>query len=207
MWIELINEIESTGLSFDQFLALYKLYSYEYGARIIEYNSDMINTYIELEDKKLIKIITNDNGALTFHLREDGKVLMDKFLSKSIEINKPVTTEIKDKNHMFEEFWMTFPNSDEHSIYKKTRVLKAGKDNCKRKYFEYLRQGIKHEDIIKALRYEIKLRRDNNNGQNKMTYMKNSLTWLNQKEFEILLETMDEDQVNNSSDDWTSNSI
>jgi len=207
MWLNTINEIESTGLSFDQFLALYKLYSYEKNARIIDYNSDMINTYIELESQRFIKIITNENGALTFHLREDGEVLIERFLNKSIEINKPVITEVKDKNHMFEEFWALFPTSDEHSIYKKTRLLKAGKENCKRKYLEYLRQGIKHEDIIKALKYEIKLRRDNNNGQNKMTYMKNSLTWLNQKEFEIILETMTEDQNSNSSDDWTSNSI
>ena len=37
--------------------------------------------------------------------------------------------------------------------------------------------------------------------------MKNSLTWLNQKEFEIILETMSEDNNSTSNDDWTSNSI
>ena len=207
MWIEIVNKIETLKLSFDEFLILYKMYSYENKIKDITYNSDMINTYLELESKNLIKIITNKNGALTFHLREKGNIIMNEFLDIPITTTTPITTEIQNKNHMFEEFWLLFPNSDQHSIYKKTRLLKAGKEACRIKYNDYLKKEIKHTDIIKALKYEIKLRRDGNNGQNKMTYMKNSLTWLNQKEFEVILETMDEDTLDNSSDDWTSNSI
>lgn len=208
MWTELIEKIESLGISFDEFLILYKMYSYENNVRDIPYSSDMINTYLELESKNLIRIIENENGALTFFLRENGTVMIDSFLDKPDTTNKTVKTPIKDKNHMFEEFWLTFPSSDEHSIYKKTRILKAGKDACKRKYIDYIKAGADHNDIIKALKYEIKLRRDSNNGQNKMTFMKNSLTWLNSKEFEIILETMEEDvDSNNSSDDWTTNRV
>lgn len=207
MWLETVEEIERTGLSFDEFLALYKLYSYENNTKLIDYSSDMLNTYVILESKRFIKIITDENDRLTFHLREEGNILIEGFLNQTITHNKPVITEKKDNNKLFEEFWSTFPTSDEHSIYKRTRFLKAGKDNCKRKYIEYLKQGVNHEDIIKALKYEIKVRKDNNNGQNKMTYMKNSLTWLNQREFEIILETIDEDRVDNSSEDWTSNTV
>ena len=209
MWDLIIDKIESTGLTFDEFLSLYKVYSSENNTRKIQYNSDMLNSYLEIEGKGLIKIITNDNGALTFYMREAGNILIKSF-NENPETSEPpqqIEKKITNNNHKFEEFWLIFPNSDEHGIFKKTRILKAGKDNCKRKYIDYLNQGIKHEDIIKALKYEIKLRRDVNNGQNKMTYMKNSLTWLNQREFDIILETMDEEQNDNSSDDWTSNSI
>lgn len=210
MWDLIIDKIESTGLTFDEFLSLYKVYSNEHSTRKINYSSDMLNSYLEIEGKGLIKIITNENGALTFYMRENGKLLIEQF-NENPETSKPpqqVEQKLTNNNHKFEEFWLTFPNSDEHGIFKKTRILKAGKDNCKRKYIEYLTKGSEHIDIIKALKYEIKLRKDVNNGQNKMTYMKNSLTWLNSKEFEIILETMDEETVQNSSnDDWTSNSI
>lgn len=209
MWDLIIDKIESTGLTFDEFLSLYKVFSSENNIRKIQYNSDMLNSYLEIEGKGLIKIITNDNGALTFYMREAGNILIKSF-NENPETEQPpqqIQQKLTNNNHKFEEFWLTFPNSDEHGIFKKTRILKAGKDNCKRKYIEYLTKEVKHEDIIKALKYEIKLRRDVNNGQNKMTYMKNSLTWLNTKEFEIILETMDEETNDNSSDDWTSNSI
>lgn len=209
MWDLIIDKIESTGLTFDEFLSLYKVYSNEHSTRKINYSSDMLNSYLEIEGKGLIKIITNENGALTFYMRENGKLLIEQF-NENPETSKPpqqVEQKLTNNNHKFEEFWLTFPNSDEHGIFKKTRILKAGKDNCKRKYIEYLTKGSEHTDIIKALKYEIKLRKDVNNGQNKMTYMKNSLTWLNSKEFEIILETMDEEISDNSSDDWTSNSI
>lgn len=208
MWDLIIDKIESTGLTFDEFLSLYKVYSSENNTRKIQYNSDMLNSYLEIEGKGLIKIITNDNGALTFYMREAGNILIKQF-NENPETSQPpqqIEQKLTNNNHKFEEFWLTFPNSDEHGIFKKTRILKAGKDNCKRKYIEYLTRGIEHSNILKALKYEIKLRKDVNNGQNKMTFMKNSLTWLNQKEFEIILETMDEEN-NNSSDDWTSNSI
>ncbi len=211
MWELLIQKIINIGLSFDEFLALYKLYSFKYNVTKIDYNSDLLNTYLSLESKGLIKIITDEKGVMHFHIREKGKVLIEEFNEKPIK-EQPLQ-QIKEENKItnkdkFEEFWSLFPNSDEHGIFKKTRLLKAGKENCRRKYTEYLTRGDNHDDIIKALKYEIKLRRDVNNGQNKLTYMKNSLTWLNQREFEIILETMDEEQNdNNSSDDWTSNSI
>ena len=207
MWERLINQVEKLNISFDEFLALYKVYSYQLNKRQISYNSDMLNTYLELESKGFIKIITNQNEALTFHLREEGRLLIESFTENITpeQTHKPEEKKIINNQHKFEEFWLLFPNSDENGIYRKTRILKAGKDNCRRKYIEYLNSGIEHEDIIKALKYDVKLRRDINNKQNNMMYMKNSLTWLNQKEFEIILETMIEDNNSNSSDDWTSN--
>lgn len=219
MWEDIIDAIEQTGLSFDEFLALYKLYSYEEKARIIQYNSDMFNTYLELEGKNMIKIYTNENEVLTFQLREEGRITIQRWLEKNNnkkdhniqQLDTFITekTETTNKKHKFDEFWMLFPSSDEHGVYKKTRVLKAAKDGCRKKYNSLIVEGYKHEDIIRALRYEIKFRKDSSNNGNKMTYMKNSLTWLNQKEFEVILETMSDDEEDNSTsnNDWTSNLI
>lgn len=215
MWEELINEVEKTNLSFDEFLALYKIYSYEKNSLKINYNSDMFNTYLELEGKNLIKVITNEDEILTFHLREGGTELIENFLKlknkSEIKTENPVETNKEDNKktnqYSFEEFWMIFPSSDEHGIYKKTRVLKAAKEACRKKYFNILLEGVSHKDIIKALKYEIKLRKDGSNKGNNLTYMKNSLTWLNQKEFEVILETMSDDNDSNSNSDWTSNVV
>jgi hypothetical protein len=208
MWERLIDDVERLGLSFDEFLALYKVYSYELNSRKIYYESDLLNTYLDLENKGLIKAFNNQDNILSFHLREKGKLLIENFIKQETETLQEVP-EIKSYNiqDKFDEFWGLFPNSDEHGIYRKTRILKGNKDICKKKYNLFLSQGIKHEDIIKALRYELKLRKDSNNKNNNLTYMKNSLTWLNQKEFEIILETMSEDNNSTSNDDWTSNSI
>lgn len=210
MWIEFINQVEETGLSFDEFFALYKVYSKEHKTRKIYYNSDMLSTYIELETKGFIKII--DNEALSFTLRESGKVFMDNFLKYNrniLDLQETHTPkqEIKQNKDDFEEFWKLFPSSDEHGIYRRTRILKANKEGCKKKYSQYIQEGVLHDDIIKALKYDVKLRRDGNNKQNNMMYMKNSLTWLNSKEFEVLLENIDDNQDNNSSEDWTSNLV
>lgn len=208
MWERLIDDVERLGLSFDEFLALYKVYSYELNSRKIYYESDLLNTYLDLENKGFIKAFNNQDNILSFHLREKGKLLIENFIKQETETLQEVP-EIKsyDIQDKFDEFWGLFPNSDEHGIYRKTRILKGNKDICKKKYNLFLSQGIKHEDIIKALRYELKLRKDSNNKNNNLTYMKNSLTWLNQKEFEIILETMSEDNNSTSNDDWTSNSI
>ena len=208
MWERLIDDVERLGLSFDEFLALYKVYSYELNSRKIYYESDLLNTYLDLENKGLIKAFNNQDNILSFHLREKGKLLIENFIKQETETLQEVP-EIKSYNiqDKFDEFWGLFPNSDEHGIYRKTRILKGNKEIKKKKYNLFLSQGIKHEDIIKALRYELKLRKDSNNKNNNLTYMKNSLTWLNQKEFEIILETMSEDNNSTSNDDWTSNSI
>lgn len=211
MFEDFIDRVEETGLSFDEFFALYKIYSKECNTRRIYYNSDMLSTYIELETKGFIKIINNE--ALSFTLRESGKLFMDNFLKQNKNIldlqEKSIPKqETKTNKDDFEEFWKLFPSSDEHGIYRRTRILKANKDGCKKKYQQYIQEGVLHDDIIKALKYDVKLRRDGNNKQNNMMYMKNSLTWLNQREFEVILENMtDDNNSNNSSEDWTSNLV
>ncbi len=208
MWEKLINEIDKLNISFEEFLSLYKLYSFKFNFKKINYNIDNFETFIKLEDKGYIRILDTD-GALTMHLREKGIELINKFISNTTELNQliPDTTD-KKINKNFNEFWELFPSSDSHGVFKKTRILKAAKVACEKKYNSLLSEGNFHSDIIKALKYEINFRKSNSIKDNKLSFMKNSLTWLSQKEFEIILESMDDDEdENNSNTDWTSNLI
>lgn len=208
MFEELINEVERLGLSFDEFLALYKVYSETYNSRKIYYNSDGLDAYTDLERKGYIKISTEEGKGYEFDLRQAGKVLMDDFLNKETPVIQETTTDKKAINNhdKFDEFWENFPTNDQHGIFRQSRFLRSGKEACKKKYFALLDSGVNHDDIIKALKYETKMRKDSNNRTNMMTYMKNSLTWINQKEYEVILESM-KDNDSTSDNDWTSNAI
>jgi hypothetical protein len=157
-----------------------------------QYNKSYLH---RLERKKLIKLI---DGSII--LREPGIELVEKLVKFA-----PTKKEKKVITKPFDEFWSEYPTTDRHSVYRKTRNLKSNKTGCKKKYEQYLKEGINHEDVIRALRYEVKSRKENSTIENKMSYMKNSFTWLNQKEFEIILETIEED--GRDSEDWTSKTI
>jgi hypothetical protein len=53
------------------------------------------------------------------------------------------------------------------------------------------------DDLIKALEYDVKQKRNASvlSKTNKITYMQNSLTYLNQRTFEPFIELMKEDDV------------
>lgn len=201
----MIDEREQNGLSLEEIGILQKIYDSEQAKKIC-HESDILKICFDLETKGLIKVFTNQDKTLSFFLREKGKLLV-KEQNKPVKKDIPASTTTTTNTDKFEEFWTTFPISDEHGIYRRSRVLKSAKELCKKKYIFFLETGTKHEDVIKALKYEINLRKDSNNKTNSMTYMKNSLTWLNQREWEIILETMSEDNKSTSNDDWTSNSI
>lgn len=193
------DDVKDTKLNINEFLTLLKLY--------LEYsNKDDIEfeprdkDYFVLQKKGMIKIIKNDN-ELSFSIRGLGKETIERVMN----FQKVKSKNNSSMSNLFDEFWKLFPSTDKHSIYPKTRALKSNRIGCKNKYFSYLKNGTKHEDIIKALRYEINERKNNSGRDNKLSFMKNSNTWLNQREFDIILETM-QDSDNNDSD-WTSNTV
>lgn len=209
MWEKLIDEVEKLDLSFEEFLSLYKLYSFKFNSRKINYNSEDFETFMKLEGKGLIRMI-DTNGVLSMNLREKGVEIINQFISNTTtEINQliPVKTDNTKQNSKFEEFWELFPSSDSHGVFKRTRLLKASKTACEKKYKSFLIEGISHDDIMKALKYEINFRKSTSIKDNKLTFMKNSLTWLNQKEFEVILESIDEDDLDDYNDNWTSNLV
>ena len=198
------NEVRRNKLSIDQFLALLKVYNVVNNLDSLDYNSDVPETYGELEQMKLLKVIYKDK-IVQYVLRKRGDALIKSVLYNiGIDTSKTPKYEITGKE--FDEFWKVFPLSDSHSYYNRTRNLKSNKTGCKTKYNRLLVQGYKHDEILKALNYEIKERKATSGKSNNLKFMKNSYTWLNQKEFEIILETISK-EGSETETDWTTNTI
>lgn len=104
----------------------------------------------------------------------------------------------------FTDFWNTFPSHDGHGDWLRTRGLKSDKNGCRELYDKTIKNGIKHEDIIKALKWQVKELKSTSVRNNRLSYIKNSKTWLLRKEYEIILEDMiDEDEETDPNSGWT----
>jgi hypothetical protein len=95
----------------------------------------------------------------------------------------------------FEEWWKTYPSTDIFEYKGKkfagTRGFKVKKAECLIKFRKILEEGeFRYDDMIRALEYEILLKKEASirEGENKMKYMQNSLTYLNQRTFENFIE-------------------
>jgi hypothetical protein len=76
--------------------------------------------------------------------------------------------------------------------------MRVRKDECKLKFNKILGEGeyTVHE-LIKALELEVNQKKENSvkSGTNRMTFMQNSLTYLNQRTFEVFIELIKEGHV------------
>lgn len=127
----------------------------------------------------------------------EGKALID-FLSSpmdsKIEKKKPV------EDH-FNNWWKVYPGTDTFTHKGKsftgTRSVRVKKDECKLKFNKILGEGeYTADELIKALEFEVMQKKENSlkTGVNKMTFMQNSLTYLNQRTFEPYIELIKEGQ-------------
>jgi hypothetical protein len=118
---------------------------------------------------------------------EGGKVSVVK---KRREKQVLVTTD-------FELWWKTYPISDTSTYkgrtFKGSRALRTNRDQCILKFSKIMQEGeYKVEEMIDALVLEKtqKMEETLRTGQNKMTYMQNSATYLSQRTFEVFIEIL-----------------
>lgn len=124
-------------------------------------------------------------------LTPEGKELLEFMSSEEgVKIKKKKAPE-----EPFTRWWNTFPGTDTFEYKGKkfvgTRALKAKKDDCKIKLNKILDEGeYTIDDLIKALELEISQKKENSykTGANSLKYMHNSLTYLNQRDFEPFIE-------------------
>jgi hypothetical protein len=137
------------------------------------------------------KGLLTDNGALTL----TGKELLQFLHSEGedVKIKKVVTDDD------FEEWWKSYPGTDSfvHKgvTFTGTRSLRARKEECKIKLKKILDEGeYTITELIEALKFEVLQKKENSIKQksNKMTFMQNSLTYLNQRTFEPFIELVRE---------------
>jgi hypothetical protein len=95
----------------------------------------------------------------------------------------------------FDLWWKTYPGTDTFSYQGKTfagsRSLRVKKEDCKKKFQSIIDEG-EHtaKDMLEALKFEIEQKKQNSIKEktNKLKFMQNSLTYLNQRTFEPFIE-------------------
>jgi hypothetical protein len=139
----------------------------------------------------LRKGLITDNCKLTL----EGKAII-AFLSLpsdlKIERKKPSVDE-------FESWWKAYPGTDTFTHKGKdftgTRGLRAKKDECKLKFNKILGEGeYTTAELIQALEFEVLQKKENSvkTDANKLSFMQNSLTYLNQRTFDPFIELIKE---------------
>jgi len=101
------------------------------------------------------------------------------------------------ENDSFEKWWKTFPGTDNFSVRGRTfqgsRSLKTKKDECLVKFEKILNEGeYTAQEMIDALELEVQQKKEMSltEGKNKLSYMHNSLTYLNQRDFDNYIELL-----------------
>ena len=109
----------------------------------------------------------------------------------------------------FDTWWAAYPSTDTFSyknkVFTGTRSLKAKKDDCKIKFNKILDEGeYTVDELVKALQFEVEQKKENSikTGTNKLSYMQNSLTYLNQKTYESFIDLIREGIVITKKDDY-----
>ena len=125
-----------------------------------------------------------------------GKSVLE-FLTTAEDTTKFVRKKKTDDE--FELWWKAYPGTDTFKVSGKsftgTRSLRNKKDECKIKLYKILEEGeYTVKDMIEALEFEVSQKINNSikTGVNKMTFMQNSLTYLNQRTFEPFIELIKE---------------
>ena len=96
-------------------------------------------------------------------------------------------------------WWAAYPGTDtfEHKGRKfvGSRSLRQNKEECRLKFDKILIEGeYSVQELINALEYDVLMKKENSvkTGNNKLSYMQNSLTYLNQRSFESFIELIRE---------------
>lgn len=151
-----------------------------------------------LQQTLIRKGLITDNGE---KLTTTGQELL-KYISVEIEeedktipldVKKFVRTKVVSED--FENFWKTFPGTNNFTYrekeFKGCRTLRQNRDDCRLKFDKIILEGeYTAVELIDALKLDIfrKSEQSYKTGENKFTYMQNSLTYLNQRSYEVLIE-------------------
>jgi len=176
-------EISKKGFSLDQIFLL----------RCINDNIDLSSIYTESVKIDIMRTTLERKGLLT----EEGKITtigQELLLFMETKIAGKIVRKEVDGD-VFEQFWNKYPATDSFIInnrkFSGCRTLRQNKSECRIKFDKLILDGeYKAEDIIRALEYDVnnKLEMSAKTGTNKLTYMQNSATYLNQLGFESYIE-------------------
>lgn len=138
-------------------------------------------------------------------ITEDGKITLRgkellKYVNETEEqpVAKPLK-KLKIPKENFEAWWKAYPGTDtfthKNTKFTGTRSIRTKKDDCKAKFDNIIAEGeYTAQEMISALEYEVLQKKENSikHKTNKLTFMQNSLTYLNQRTFEPFIELIRE---------------
>lgn len=142
-------------------------------------------------------------------LSEFGKVtIIGKDLLKYAESDEDKKfVKKKAEESDFDKWWNAYPGTDTFTHagqkFKGSRSLRHGKSECKRKFNDILMEGeYTASQLIKALEYEVKQKKERSvsGKENKLRFMKNSLSYINQRSFESYIELINQEEEEDNSD-------
>lgn len=136
-------------------------------------------------------LISESDQKITTQGQELIKFIETKEATKIVKL-KPVTTE-------FEDWWKVYPGTDtfkhKGKSFSGSRSLRQNKEECRIRFNKILLEGeYTAADLISALQFDVNQKKENSvkSGTNKLTYMQNSLTYLNQRSYEPFIELIKE---------------
>lgn len=132
-------------------------------------------------------------------LSEDFKVtLIGKSILGFLDDEGEPETKLNKKvveTDTFDAWWKAYPGTDTFTHkgqnFTGSRSMKMKKEDCKAKLISILQEGeYTIEEMIFALEFEVLQKKENSikSKTNKLSYMQNSLTYLNQRTFESFIE-------------------
>lgn len=135
-------------------------------------------------------------------ISEEGEkiTIIGKELLQFID-SKEQTKIVKKKPSVaeFDEWWKVYPGTDtfkhKGKSFSGARSLRQNKEECKIRFNKILLEGeYTAADLISALEFDVLQKKENSvkTGTNKLSYMQNSLTYLNQRSYEPFIELIKE---------------
>jgi hypothetical protein len=201
----LIQKLQENNLDFNDLFILECFY-YEEDREFLDMftipSLRNLNLSISFQNlKKHEYLVENPEDTSKFIISVKGKDLLESLYLKPTEVGVSNALQIvngfgKSPDECFEEWWKAYPTtpawqSDDGVKFIGSRHLKnLTKLKAKKAYFKLLNQGLKHEDLIGALKFEIKLKKLDSikKNQNQMDFFKGMESYLNQGRYMDFME-------------------
>lgn len=104
----------------------------------------------------------------------------------------------KPQSEDFLRWWKEYPGTDifvfKNKQFSGTRTLRLSKEPCRIEFEKILNEGeYSTEQLITALAYDVRMKKEASfkSNENKLKYMQNSLTYLNQRSYEAFIELIE----------------
>lgn len=104
----------------------------------------------------------------------------------------------KEDEDLFTSWWKEYPGTNQFTFkgrtFKGTRAMRIKREECKTKFYAILNEGdYTAMQLVEALKIEVLMKKEESLkvGENKLTFMQNSLTYLTQRSFDPFVELLE----------------